>query len=126
MNKELIIKKCLNCNALIKVIKECDDCNIMCCGNPMVEMKSNSTDAAAEKHIPNFVWDNNDIIVTVNHVMDDDHYIEWVCLITDSEEKFVYFKPGDTINNRFNNVTNGKLYSYCNKHGLWCLEIKSP
>lgn len=126
MVKELVLKKCLNCNAIVKVIKDCkcDGCNIICCNNKMMEVKANSTDGAAEKHIPEYVREDSDIIVTVNHVMDEDHFIEWICLITETEEKYVYFKPGEAIKVRFNNCLEGKLYSYCNKHGLWYQEIK--
>ena len=35
--KELILKKCMKCNALVKVLEDCscDDCGIICCGEPM-------------------------------------------------------------------------------------------
>lgn len=126
MKKELILKKCLNCNALVKVYKDCncDDCGMMCCGNKMVEIKENQTDAAPEKHIPSYKIENDNLIVTVNHVMYEDHYIEWICLLTENEEQYVYFKPGEEIKAVFNNVTSGKIYAYCNKHELWSIEIK--
>lgn len=125
MERNLVLKKCLKCGALIKAINDChcDDCGIMCCGEKMVEVKPNSVDAAAEKHIPEYVREDSNIRVTVNHVMDTDHYIEWICLVTENEEKYVYFKPGEVINVKFNNVSTGKLYSYCNKHSLWVKEI---
>lgn len=125
MERDLVLKKCLKCGALVKAINDChcDDCGIMCCGEKMVELKPNSVDAAAEKHIPEYVREDNDIVVTVNHVMDIDHYIEWICLVTENEEKYVYFKPGEDINVKFNNVSTGKLYSYCNKHSLWVKDI---
>ncbi len=126
MKKELIIKKCTKCGALIKIINDCncDDCGIKCCGEEMTVLKSNSVDAAVEKHVPTYEIKGNDIVVTVNHVMEDDHYIEWIALVTKEKEEFHYLKPGTNAVVVFKDVKVGMLYSYCNKHGLWENEIK--
>ncbi len=123
---ELVIKKCLKCGALVKVIKDCkcNNCGIKCCNEQMKEVKANSTDAAIEKHRPMYTIENDKLVVTVNHVMDEDHYIEWLCLITPNKEEYVYLKPGKEPTVIFDTVTSGKIYSYCNKHGLWVEEIK--
>ena len=124
--KELVIKKCLKCGAIVKVINDCKcpDCGIRCCDEPMKEMKANSTDGSREKHIPTYTIENDKLIVTVNHVMDDDHYIEWICLLTDNIEKYYYFNPGEEAKIIIDNIPHGKIYSYCNKHGLWVTDIK--
>ena len=124
--KELIIKKCLKCGATVKIIKdcECDNCGIKCCGEPMKEMKANSADAAVEKHKPTYTIEDDKLIVTVNHVMEEDHYIEWICLLTENKEEYVYLKPGDEAKASFSKVTSGKIYSYCNKHGLWVTDVE--
>ncbi len=123
--RELVIKKCFDCGALIRVINDCKcDCRIKCCESEMKEIKANSTDAAVEKHVPTYELEDNKLIVKVNHVMDEDHFIEWICLLTDNREEYVYFKPGECAKAIFNNVDSGILYSYCNKHGLWKQDIK--
>jgi len=124
--KELVIKKCLKCGAMVEVIRdcECDDCGIKCCGQEMKEIVANSSDGAVEKHKPTYVIDGNSIIVSVNHVMDDDHYIEWICLLTGKKEEYRFLRPGEVARVEFNKEDNGKLYSYCNKHGLWVEDIK--
>lgn len=126
MKKELILKRCIKCGALIKVIKDCDcqDCGITCCGEKMSEVKSNSVDAASEKHVPTYEIKGNDILVRVNHVMDDDHYIEWIALVSDNKEEVYYLKPGANATVTFKDVKEGTVYSYCNKHGLWKQKIK--
>ncbi len=88
------------------------------------EIKSNDVDAAFEKHVPQYDKFEDRVEVYVNHVMEEDHYIEWICLVTDNEEKYVYLNPGDKVEVTFDKVTNGKIYSYCNKHGLWVENIK--
>ena len=122
---DLIIKKCTHCGALIKVINDCNcsDCEIMCCNEKMEKIVANSTDAAFEKHIPVYEIKNDKLIVRVNHVMDIDHFIEWICLVKDEKEEYVYFNPGKEATAIFEN-SKGTLYSYCNKHGLWMQKIK--
>ena len=122
---ELVIKKCLKCNAEIRILKDCkcNNCGIMCCNEKMKEITANSSDASIEKHKPVVEKIDNSIKVTVNHVMEDEHFIEWICLLTDKKEEYVYFKPNEVATHIFNDVENGIVYSYCNKHGLWKTEI---
>ncbi len=122
MKKELIIKKCTKCGAIVKVINDCN-CDIVCCGEKMTTVKSNSVDASFEKHVPSYEIKGNDVIVTVNHVMEEDHYIEWIGFVSKEKEEFYYLKPGTSATVTFKDVKEGTLYSYCNKHGLWKNEI---
>ena len=122
--KKLIIKRCNKCGALIKVINDCNcnNCGIICCDEKMQEIVPNSVDASYEKHIPSYELKEDKIIVKVNHVMDDDHFIEWICFVNDKTEEYVYFKSGEEATAEFKK-SKGILYSYCNKHGLWKKEI---
>lgn len=112
-----MFKKCLKCNEVIYVVN--GNSNITCCNTEMKELIPNSIDAAFEKHVPNIEVVNNKIKVTVNHVMDIDHYIEWIALENDNEIIIKKLKPGIDAIVEFNYVDNHKIYSYCNKHGLW-------
>jgi superoxide reductase len=122
----MIVKKCLKCGAIVKIIKDCtcSNCGITCCDKPMKEMNANTSDGAVEKHKPTYLVDDSKLMVTVNHVMEDDHYIEWIMLVTDDREDCRYLEPGKKASVIFDKVSSGKLYSYCNKHGLWMEEIK--
>ncbi len=122
MKNELIIKKCMKCGTIISFRNEgCSD--ITCCNETMQILIPNSTDAAFEKHVPTYTVEGDSLKVSVNHVMDNDHYIEWICLKTDEKEEYVNFKPGKVAVTVFPNVPSGMLYAYCNKHGLWSTEI---
>ena len=124
MMKELKLKKCNSCGALIKVI---DDCNcaygINCCDTKMVDIIPNNIDASFERHVPTYEVKNDKLIVKVDHVMEKEHYIEWICFVTDTKEYVVYFKPGDVAETIFPNEK-GMLYAYCNKHSLWNNQVK--
>ncbi len=122
--RELILRKCESCGAVVKVIKDCHcKCGFMCCGDHMEVVEANSVDAAFEKHIPNYEIKDGKLEVRVNHVMEDEHYIEWIALVDDDSEEYIYFKPGEEAVVTFDK-TKGILYSYCNQHGLWKNEIK--
>ncbi len=125
MMKNLIIKKCSKCGALIKIITDChcENCEIVCCNEKMIEVKANSQDASHEKHIPTYEIKDGKIIVQVNHVMDSDHYIEWIGFVTENGEEYIYLNPNEEAVATFNEAK-GTLYSYCNKHGLWMEEVK--
>lgn len=110
------IKKCLKCGSYVKVF---NDGVLKCCDSDMVLLKPNTSDAAQEKHIPNYDVVDGKIKVYVNHVMDSDHYIEWIAISYQNKDVFVYLKPGDEAKAEFDYEDNFKIYAYCNKHNLW-------
>ena len=120
-NATLKLKKCLICGRVVEVT---NDEPVMCCGQEMVDVIPNSTDAAVEKHIPNYEKVEDEIFVTVNHVMEKDHYIEWLELVTDTEKIKVELYPEQEASARFPYVPGSKIYAYCNKHGLWVKEVE--
>ena len=119
-------KKCMKCGALVKVINDCncDDCGIKCCNEEMKELVPNSVDAALEKHVPEYEVKDGMLYVRVNHVMDEDHYIEWISVIYNNKEVVKYLKPGDEPTVHCKYVSGSIIYSYCNKHGLWSKEVE--
>ena len=126
MKNELIIKKCNSCGAIVKVLEECncEGCGIMCCDKPMEVLVPNSVDAAVEKHIPTYEVVDDEIIVRVNHVMEKEHYIEWITLVKENKEITVKLYPEQAAEARFPYLKGGTLYAYCNKHGLWKTEVE--
>ena len=124
--QELNIKKCKKCGALVKVFEDChcDNCGIQCCGEQMELLKPNSVDAAFEKHVPTYEVKDGKIFVRVNHVMEEEHYIEWISIVFDGKEKTTYFKPGDEPVAHCKYVPGSTIYAYCNKHELWKTEVE--
>lgn len=122
----MVIKKCFKCGAIVKVLNDCKclDCGIECCNQKMKELVPNESDAAYEKHVPEYEINNDMVNVIVNHVMDDDHYIEWISYVYDNKEQIVYFNPGDAPQATFEYVTGAVIYAYCNKHLLWAKVVE--
>ena len=125
MSRELILKKCKSCGAMVKVLKDCncDECGIICCGEQMNKVVPNSVDAAIEKHIPEYTVEEEKILVKVNHVMEEDHYIEWISMVSDKKECTVYLNPGEVAEAKFHYIPGSTIYAYCNKHGLWKKDV---
>ena len=116
--------KCQKCGKVIAVLKG-SPCDTMCCGEAMVELKANTTDAAVEKHVPVVQKNGNLVEVSVGsvtHPMEEKHFIEWIALETKSLSLIKSLKPGDAPKAVFA-LTDGddvvRAYAYCNLHGLW-------
>lgn len=126
MKNELIIKKCKSCGAIVRVIEDCtcENCGISCCGEAMDVLVPNSVDAAVEKHVPTFEKVEDEIFVKVNHVMEKEHFIEWISLVADNKEYFVKLYPEQNAECRFPYISGSVLYAYCNKHGLWKKDVE--
>ena len=126
MSKELIIKRCAKCGAMVKVIEDCtcENCGIKCCGEVMEALVPNSTDAAIEKHVPTYEVKDGKIFVKVNHVMEEDHYIEWISFVFKDKTVTKYFKPGQEAATHCRYMPVSKIYAYCNKHGLWKTDVE--
>lgn len=124
MKKDLIIKKCKKCGSVVSILSECNcDC-YTCCGEKMVKLLPNSVDAAFEKHVPQYERVEDEIFVTVNHVMEKEHYIEWIKMVTDNLENTVYLYPEQEASCRFKYIPGSTLYAYCNKHELWKTNVE--
>ena len=124
--KELILRKCLKCGATVRVIEDCNcsECGIKCCDENMHNIVPNSVDASAEKHVPTYEIQGEKIIVKCNHVMEEEHYIEWIALFSENKECIKYLEIGKQAEVMFNYKPNSVLYAYCNKHGLWKNDVK--
>lgn len=108
--------ECKHSNNIYKVMKENSDVSDK-------EIIANSVDAAFEKHVPQYEVKDNMIEIFVNHVMDEDHYIEWIMVEYEDSDMTKYFKAGDEARLVAEYVPGMKLYAFCNKHGLWSVEV---
>lgn len=118
---QIKLKKCLICGRVVEVT---DDKPVICCGQEMVDVVPNSVDAAVEKHVPTYEVVGDKIEVEVHHVMEPEHYIEWIAMATDEGNQKVELRPGDEPKATFKYVKGAKLYAYCNKHGLWTTDVE--
>ncbi len=116
------IYKCEICGNIIEVHHEGKPA-LVCCKQPMKLFEENGVDAAKEKHVPVVERNGSSVKVTVGsvaHPMGDDHYIEWIQVISGDLMYMRYLNPGDAPEAEFQVAgTEISVRAYCNLHGLW-------
>jgi len=118
---------CAHCGSIVQKINDCA-VPLFCCGSKMEELVAGSVEASGEKHIPAVKVSPGLVEVnvgSVNHPMEEVHWIEWVQLVTDRGSQRKYLNPGQAPNVRFLLADEKPLevYAYCNLHGLWKTEL---
>jgi len=118
--------KCNECGNIVGLVEDGNK-EILCCGQPMVELKANTTDAAQEKHVPAVVREGNTITVTVGsvpHPMTEEHHISWILVAQENKTQRVKLNPTGEPTATFT-IEDGDatVYEYCNLHGLWAVDI---
>ncbi len=127
MMQELKFFLCKHCGNLVAMVHN-SGVPIICCGEPMVELKPGTVDASLEKHVPVISTDEGTVTVkigSVAHPMIEAHYIIWICLETKKGWQIKYLAPGEAPEATFavGEDTPVSAYAYCNLHGLWKTEV---
>ena len=94
---------CRHCGNIIAVIRD-KGVPIYCCGEQMQELTPGTTEAAGEKHIPVYEMNGNTVHVTVGsvtHPMNEQHYIEWICLESEHGIQYAHLNPDDEPRAKF-------------------------
>lgn len=127
MTKKREIYRCPICGNIVEVLHE--GAVLSCCGKPMQLLRENQTDGAYEKHVPVVERVEGGFRVSVGstaHPMADDHYIQWIELLTPTclmrrelhprDKPEALFLIGDGSACAKGDV---EAREYCNLHGLW-------
>ena len=115
---------CKHCGNMIGMIKS-SGVNVVCCGDPMTELKPNTVEASQEKHLPVVTIEGNIVKVkvgSVEHPMTEEHHIAWIYLETEQGGQRKKLAVGSKPEAEFALAGGDKVvgvYEYCNLHGLW-------
>ena len=121
---ELKFYRCKRCGNIVAVVKNGGG-KLVCCGEAMEEIVAGTVEASKEKHLPVYTVNGNEVTVrigSVDHPMQDVHYIEWVVLQTKFGNQRRALNPNDAPEVKFALLPNDEVvavYAYCNLHGLW-------
>lgn len=115
---------CEHCGNIIAMVKS-SGIPVMCCGQKMKELIPGTTDAAVEKHVPEYEVKDGVVEVVVGaveHPMVEEHFIEWILVQTNKGNQRKELKAGEAPKACFA-LCEGEeveaVYAYCNLHGLW-------
>ena len=125
--KDVKFLECKHCGNIVGMINDAGVA-IKCCGEDMSVIEPNTVDASAEKHIPVVTVSGNTVSVDVGevtHPMAEEHFIEWIYLLTEKGGQRKALKPGEAPKAVFEVVDDKPVavYEYCNIHGLWKADI---
>lgn len=122
MTKLNEIYKCNVCGNIVEVVHTGAG-ELVCCGQAMELQTEKTKDEGQEKHVPVVEISGDNVLVNIGeteHPMTEEHYIEWVEIITTARVYRKTFTPGEKPFAKFSiaeEVVN--VRAYCNVHGLW-------
>ena len=125
--KKFYISK--HCGNMIGMIKS-SGVIVVCCGDPMTELKPNTVEASQEKHLPVVTVEGNIVKVkvgSVEHPMTEEHHIAWIYLETEQGGQRKKLAVGSLPEAELAMAGGYKVvgvYEYCNLHGLWLTKVE--
>ncbi|GAU76188.1 desulfoferrodoxin [Fusibacter sp. 3D3] len=124
--KRLDVYKCGVCGNIVEV-EHVGGGTLVCCDQDMTLLEEKSADSSTEKHVPvieNIAGGYKVTVGSTLHPMKEEHYIEWIELITETETLITFLNPGDEPVAIFKTDEKAiKAREYCNLHGLWKNEL---
>ena len=122
MTSQRQVYLCEKCGNVVEVLRAGPG-TLTCCRQAMTLQEENTTDAAREKHVPVVEMADGKVKVTVGsvaHPMTDDHFIEWIELVSGNVTMHRHLTPGDAPEASFDCAAGDvTVRAYCNLHGLW-------
>lgn len=123
MTKKMQIYRCDVCGNVVEVLHTGQG-TLVCCGQPMQLKEEKKQEEGNEKHLPVVTSTDEGVEIKVGeveHPMEDQHYIEWVEVITKEGAHRGFLNPADEPKSQFN-ISKDDVVAvrcYCNVHGLW-------
>ena len=106
------------CPVCGNAVRSTGEALISCCGITLPPLESEECD---EEHMITADKDEDEYYVTVDHPMQKDHYISFLAAVSDNRVQFTKLYPEGEAEARFKIDRVKKIYAYCNRHGLFCL-----
>jgi DNA-binding XRE family transcriptional regulator/desulfoferrodoxin (superoxide reductase-like protein) len=109
---------CPHCGSFMQGV---GNSSVICCGKQLENLKINIPD---DEHIIKVSEIEDDFYIELNHEMTKEHYIGFVAYVRFDRVLTIKLYPEQDATVRFPKMFGGKLYYYCNRHGLF--EFKIP
>ena len=93
---------------------------ISCCG---IQLPALDAEEADEAHGISAERVEDEIFVSVDHPMDKDHYLSFIAYVTPDRCETAALYPEGAAEARFFRRGSGRLYVYCNRHGLFMRKV---
>ena len=110
---------CPHCDSVSQSIGQCQ---IFCCGKPIPPLSANCAD---DKHSIYITQIENDFYIEFHHEMSKEHFIAFAAYVGIDRTFIVRLYPEQDASVRIPQTYSGKLYYYCNQHGLFEYNFQS-
>ena len=104
---------CHHCGSFMQGV---GNSSVICCGKQLESLKINIPD---DEHIIKVSEIEDDFYIELNHEMTKEHYISFVAYVRFDRVLNIKLYPEQDATVRFPKMYGGKIYYYCNKHGLF-------
>jgi len=118
--KKIKFYVCPQCGNVMNSTAEAE---ISCCGRNVVPLNAKYENEDHEIEVREI---ENDYYITIQHEMTKSHFISFIAYVTYDRVLFVKLYPEQNAELRIPKMSGGRLYIYCNQHGLWMKDIKRP
>lgn len=108
------------CPACGNVIHAMGDAVISCCGITLPRLEEEDTD---ENHNIKVEIIDDEYVVSMDHPMNTDHFLYFIAYRTDKNIQVERLYPESEALCHFKILGHGKIFAYCNHHGLFMKEI---
>lgn len=112
--KFYVCEKCGN------ILTGAGNAEIVCCGTKLSSLVGKEADEAHKLNVEKI---EDDFYITFSHPMTKEHYISFISYVRFDRVLTVRLYPEQGGELRFPQMRGGKMYYYCNTHGLFELEI---
>ncbi len=123
-NKSADMNKCkfYVCPICGNVIQSTGEALIGCCGITLPPLEPEPMD---KEHLIKLEEVEDEYYVTVDHPMTKMHYISFLAALSDQMIQLVKLYPEGGAETRFKINRVERIYAYCNRHGLFMLDLKA-
>ena len=104
------------CNNCGNIVNSTGEAEVSCCGRKLEALIAKSED---NTHSIKKEEVEDDYYITFQHEMSKSHYISFLAYVMFDKVLIIKLYPEQNAELRFPRMHGGKIYFYCNQHGLW-------
>ena len=109
------------CPVCGNVIQATGEAVMICCGITLPPLEAEIPDS---EHLISIEVVEDEYYVTVNHPMTKTHYISFLAAVSDQRIQLEKLYPEGASSTRFKIDGVQRIYAYCNRHGLFVLDLR--
>ncbi len=110
------------CPVCGNVILSAGEAVVSCCGITLPPQEAEAPDG---EHSAEITVVEDEYFVSVRHPMTREHFISFLCALSDQGIQMVKLYPEGNAEARFKISRVQRLYAYCNRHGLFQIPLKA-